>query len=403
MAAKPVSTERANKGLTLHPFWMVGLLAWTSLFLFASSTIYISGFRPLALILQVTAGLLVPLALMTPFVFGMAQRYPLSFQTWRAHLWKHVLASAFFCAVCASVSSSVLTALQPKILAACEERFRREFPELNIPREELAKYIALFLPPELRSSRLDLSTLASNAFKNAPPYWVLLVFAHALIATARLREREQQAAELEAHLARAQLEGLRTQLQPHFLFNTLNSISALIPQDARLANAMLLNLSDLLRMTLRDPERGQIALSEELTLLNHYVEIQRLRFGARLSYVLEVDESCLVVPVPPLLLQPLVENAIRYGVEPSEKPEKVLVRGQMIQGRLTLEVINTAHPDPLDVQTSTPSTGVGLANTKARLQATYFGSHSFQYGPLPEGGFRVRIEIPHPFPLEHKS
>jgi sensor histidine kinase YesM len=223
---------------------------------------------------------------------------------------------------------------------------------------------------------------------------MIVAFAQALLATARLREREQQAAELAAHLTQAQLAGLRTQLQPHFLFNTLNSISALIPNDAKLANEMVLNLSDLLRMTLRDPQRGEISLREELTLLGHYVNIQKLRFGERLVFNLVADDSTMNFPVPPMLLQPLVENAIRYGVELSEQPEQITVRAKLAEQNLELEVTNTFHGSAEESSAPKNSTGVGLANTRARLAALYGAAQSFAFGALPDGGFRVQIKIP---------
>jgi sensor histidine kinase YesM len=233
-----------------------------------------------------------------------------------------------------------------------------------------------------------------KAAANLPLYWVIVAFAHALLATARLRERDQQAAELTAHLTQAQLAGLRTQLQPHFLFNTLNSISALIPNNAKLANEMVLNLSDLLRMTLRDPQRGEIPLGDEFKLLGHYVDIQKLRFGERLVFNLVAKDSALNFPVPPMLLQPLVENAIRYGVELSEQPEQITVRAELVEKTLVLEVTNTFHGAPEEMSPPKNSTGVGMANTRARLAALYGVAQSFTFGALPDGGFGVKITIP---------
>jgi two-component system sensor histidine kinase AlgZ len=215
-----------------------------------------------------------------------------------------------------------------------------------------------------------------------------------MAAMVALREREKQAAQLAVRLTQAQLTGLRTQLQPHFLFNTLNSIAALIPKDAKLATEMVMNLSDLLRMTLREPQRGEIRLSEELKLLQHYVDIQRLRFGERLSFQVEASEEALNSLVPPLLLQPLVENAIRHGLEASDQMEYITVHGQMEGEKLLLEVANTfragADADPPPAE----STGVGLTNTQARLKVQYGDQHFFQAGPRADGGFQVTMMFP---------
>jgi sensor histidine kinase YesM len=157
---------------------------------------------------------------------------------------------------------------------------------------------------------------------------------------------------------------------------------------------MVLNLSDLLRMTLRDPQHGEISLREELTLLGHYVDIQKLRFGERLIFKLVADENTMHFPVPPMLLQPLVENAIRYGVELSEQPEQITVRAKLAEQILAVEVTNTFHGSAEEMSAPKNSTGVGLANTRARLAGLYGAAQSFAFGALPDGGFRVQIRIP---------
>ena len=394
MPAKPTIPKRLDASArATRLFWIICLLGWTALLVITASSIHVAGFRPFGLVVQMTLALWLPYGLLTPLVFLTVRRYPITFATWRSTIGIHLLASLVFVIVCQGVFLGVMKAIEPAMEKSFKEQQVQAPPVVDLMQR--GRHPPFFeVSPETGLPKPNFHMLMFKAVTNLPLYWVLAAFAHALLATARLREREQQAAELSAHLSQAHLAGLRTQLQPHFLFNTLNSISALIPQNAALANEMVLNLSDLLRMTLRDPQRGEIPLSEELQLLGHYVDIQKLRFGERLRFKLEADEAALNFPVPPLLLQPLVENAIRYGVEPSEQPEQIIVHARLAEQTLALEVANTCQVSGEDIAAGDHSTGVGLANTRARLAALYGAGQTFQFGPLPDGGFRVWMTIP---------
>jgi two-component sensor histidine kinase len=200
-------------------------------------------------------------------------------------------------------------------------------------------------------------------------------------------EREQ----LEARLARAQLQSLRLQLHPHFLFNTLNTINALIGTDRRAAERVVSGLSELLRMSLSSASEQEVSLSRELELLAHYIEIQQIRFQDRLSVGFRIDSDARHALVPNLMLQPLVENAIRHGIAPRAAPGHVVVTASRRDGRLELSVVDDGvgenpRADHRD--------GVGLGNTRARLLSLYGSDHRFEAGGGPSGGFAVRIEIP---------
>ena len=203
------------------------------------------------------------------------------------------------------------------------------------------------------------------------------------------RDREQ----LEARLARAQLQTLKLQLQPHFLFNTLNTITALIGVDPRVAERMVSGLSELLRLSLRNAGEQEVPLSRELELLEHYVEIQQIRFRDRLTVTLEVDPDTMQALVPNFILQPLVENAIRHGIGPRAAPGHVDVRAYRENGSLHLRVADNgvgARP-----RRSEPSgEGIGLGNTKARLEHLYGSDHAFSAQGGTDGGFVVDIVIP---------
>jgi len=201
-------------------------------------------------------------------------------------------------------------------------------------------------------------------------------------------EREQ----LEARLARAQLQSLRLQLHPHFLFNTLNTINALIGTDRHAAERVISGLSELLRMSLSSASEQEVTLAKELELLAHYIEIQQIRFRDRLTVNFRIDPDARYALVPNLMLQPLVENAIRHGIAPRAAPGHVIVTAARRDNRLELSVVDDgvgerASRDHRD--------GVGLGNTRARLLSLYGREHRFEAGGAPAGGFAVHIEIPY--------
>jgi two-component sensor histidine kinase len=201
-------------------------------------------------------------------------------------------------------------------------------------------------------------------------------------------EREQ----LEARLARAQLQSLRLQLHPHFLFNTLNTINALIGTDRHAAERVISGLSELLRMSLSSASEQEVTLAKELELLAHYIEIQQIRFQDRLTVNFRIDPEARYALVPNLMLQPLVENAIRHGIAPRAAPGHVVVTAARRGDRLELSVVDDgvgekASRDHRD--------GVGLGNTRARLLSLYGSEHRFEAGGASAGGFTVHIEIPY--------
>ncbi|MCX8091100.1 MAG: histidine kinase [Verrucomicrobiae bacterium] len=226
---------------------------------------------------------------------------------------------------------------------------------------------------------------------NLPVYWVLVSLAHALQFYRRAEERARKAVELEARLADAKLQALRMQLHPHFLFNTLNAIAALVHKDARAADEMIGNLSELLRATL-DTAAQEISLRQELEFLDRYLEIQQMRFGERLRVEKDLDAAALDALVPTLILQPLVENAIRHGIEPASGPGVVTVRARRSDhGMLRLSVCDTGG-GPARREKSSP--GIGLANTRARLEALYGRAAQLNLHSDAEGRFTVEMEIP---------
>ncbi len=211
----------------------------------------------------------------------------------------------------------------------------------------------------------------------------------------RYRERERAAERLAAGLTEARLQALKMQLQPHFLFNTLNAVSALIPAEAKPARRMVARLGDLLRIALEHEETQEVTLREELAFLEPYLEIEQARLGERLTVVMNIDPEALGARVPHLILQPLVENAIRYGIAPRIEPGRVEISASRgaDDSFLHLEVWNDGPRLDREGGTRTRK-GVGLTNIRARLEQLYEGEHRFELENHPEGGVVVRISLP---------
>jgi len=228
--------------------------------------------------------------------------------------------------------------------------------------------------------------------------WLLMTYLFLVglaLALAYRRESEARAlgaAHLETRLVEAQLQALQRQLHPHFLFNTLNTISGLMHMDVSAADRMMDRLAELLRATLHTSNVQEVTLRDELDLLQKYVDIEETRFGPRLTVHMHVDPDALDARVPALLLQPLVENAVRHGIAPHARPGVIDLRATRIGNRLSLTIRDTGLGVPSD-RLALLNGGVGLSNTRARLQHLYPGRHEFVFSNV-EGGFCVTVAIP---------
>ncbi len=224
-------------------------------------------------------------------------------------------------------------------------------------------------------------------------YWVIVAVAHAVEYARKYRDRQLKASQLEAKLAQVQLQVLRMQLQPHFLFNTLHAISTLMHRDVDAADRMLVQLSDLLRLTIDKIGVHEVPLKEELEFLGSYLEIERTRFQDRLSVEMAVEPDTLDAVVPNLILQPLVENSIRHGLAPRAAPGRVEIRAQRRDGMLRLTVRDDGPGLP-DAPESAVKDGLGLSNVRARLARRYGARHELLFRNHPEGGLEVKVSIP---------
>ncbi len=221
-------------------------------------------------------------------------------------------------------------------------------------------------------------------------YWAI---AGAVIAAdfyAGYRERRAAAADLERQLALARLEALKARLQPHFLFNTLQAIVVLIKKDPDGAARMTTQLAALLRASLDRAGAHEVTLADELRLVDDYLAIMRTRFSDRLAVEVSAEPDALGCAVPDLLLQPLVENALRHGLEPKRGPVRLRVLARRRGGGLELRV----EDDGVGLPPGGPREGLGLALTRERLAALYGDAHEFSLGPAPGGGAVARVFLP---------
>jgi two-component system LytT family sensor kinase len=224
-------------------------------------------------------------------------------------------------------------------------------------------------------------------------YWAILGGYFAFDYYRKYRERELRASRLETRLAEAQLQALRMQLHPHFLFNTLNAISAFMEKEPRTARRMMAELGELLRFSLDHADRQEITLAEELDFLENYLNIERMRFEDQLSVEVNAEAETLEALVPGFLLQPLVENAIRHGITTRAAAGRIEVRAARRDGMLSLQV----RDDGVGLTAGwrlAEHGGVGLSNTVARLEHLYPDQHVFRVESAPGDGVLVDIALP---------
>ncbi len=345
--------------------WLVLVVLWTSVALVLAGLQSLSLERslppPSTLLFQVALWL--PWVPATPVVFWLHGRLPLPHQT-RGRLGQHLAAHA---ALAVAIGFVLTTALA--------------VAELRLAGMELPS-IGQLLGLVWRSGR-------SNVLLTALVYAVVLATATGIWLQRHAHERERQ-------LTRARLLALRTQLRPHFLFNTLHAVGSLIDEEPRAAQSMIARLSDLLRASLDDGDREVVSLGAELDLVRSYLEIEAVRFEDRLSVQWDVDDSLLDAPVPRFILQPLVENAIRHGIEPTRLGGCVTVSARRQADTLVLEIVDDGQGlDETDGTSDLPKTlGVGLTNTQARLQVMYGRNGDLSVSKRSEGGTRATITLP---------
>jgi LytS/YehU family sensor histidine kinase len=224
-------------------------------------------------------------------------------------------------------------------------------------------------------------------------YWMIVGALQAYRYYERYLSSELRLERMEKSYSQARLNALRMQLDPHFLFNALNTISSHVERDPRLTRRMIEHLGDLLRLSLESKDRHEVPLAEELAFLDHYLEIQKIRFGDQLTVDIDVAPEVRYAAVPSLLLQPLVENAIRHGISRRISGGAVMVTARAVGQNLVIQV----EDDGVGLApgwTLENSSGLGLAVTRERIAGIYPAQHVFTVRRRPEGGTRVEIVLP---------
>ncbi|MFQ5675695.1 MAG: sensor histidine kinase [bacterium] len=291
-------------------------------------------------------------AIFTPIIVWLARRFPLERSTWLRNSAIHL------------VLGLVVTVL---------------------------KLLAVFQATSLVSWLPSLPLSIYQFHPTFLTYWVIVGLSHAIDYYRKFKERELRNSQLETRLAQAQLQVLKMQLQPHFLFNTLHAISMLMHKDVEKADRMMAKLSDLLRLTLDSGGVQEVPLKKELEFLDGYLEIEKTRFQDRLTIESRIEPETLDALVPNLILQPLVENAVRHGIEPHSVPGKIQIRTRRVNGMLEIKISDNGRGLK---RNGSVKEGIGLTNTRARLQQLYGDNFRFNLDNSTSTGFVVEMSIP---------
>ncbi len=304
-------------------------------------------------------------AILSPLIFRFSRRFPIEFRPLNLrNLLLYFPALISFAGIHQVIHLAVLWSIIP--------RWRRQFPAL------IDCYRAYF---------------GFGFYIDLIIALLIVIAVHALLYYQNFRASELAQSSLKTELARAQLRALKMQLHPHFLFNTLHSISSLVLEDPPKANSMIARLGDFLRLTLENSDQQLVSLKEETEFLRCYLEIEQVRFGDRLTVALELEPQTLSVQVPHLILQPVVENAIQHAIAPRAARGHIIIEAKRLNNLLRLEVRDNG-PGIASNDALLGTEGVGLSNVWARLHQIYGSDFRFELMNARHGGLTVVMEIP---------
>jgi sensor histidine kinase YesM len=307
---------------------------------------------------------------LTPLVLWLAARFPFTKKQWIRPLWTH-LGFSLLVALCHKGIHGIILTL-----------YRVGFEGVTF---------SWAMPYNFMLSYFDYGIQL---------YWIILLLHHAYGYYARSQQNELRSIQLEKMLVESQLQALKMQLQPHFLFNSLNAIYMLIEKDPKLARSTLRKLSELLRCTLDRVGSQEVRLKEELEFLALYLEIEQIRFGERLKVTISVPPGLEEARVPNMILQPLVENAVKHGIATIRGDAILEISASQENGTLELCVFNNGSGNGNDSADSRNGgepgrQGIGIANTRARLERLYGSSQSFKLTESPGRGVTASLTIPY--------
>jgi two-component system LytT family sensor kinase len=361
--------------------WALSFGVWTFIALIASVSAHQfqgTANAPVSLIktLAIEFSQILTYAPLTPLVFAFALRFPVQPGNWARRFLVHLAGGLLFTA-----AHVILRGMTP--YAFWNSQVRDWAPAVGV------------WQGQFQIQWRALETMFFNSFVDdiVAVYVPIVLIAFAVSYHQRFRERDLRTSQLEAQLAKAHLHALKSQLQPHFLFNTLHSISALMLTDAMAADRMMSRLSDLLRMSL-ESDRAQITtLSRELEFVNGYLEIEKVRFEDRLTVVLDIAPETLDAQVPHLLLQPLVENAVRHGVARLPSGGEIRITTSHNDCSLYLRIRDNG-PGLIDAAEVQSKDGLGLGATRERLRTLYGNDQEIDVRNAVDGGVEVHVRIP---------
>jgi two-component system, LytTR family, sensor kinase len=329
--------------------------------------------------------------LSSPLYVWIARRFPIDKQRWLRNFVIHFILTTALVLLTGVVYFQLLIRPTGNLPAQAE---KPASTTTVAPNENIAA-IPSRNPPPGRMQVPDLGRfLVLRFFTESLPFWAMITLIHAFEFHRRYRQREFEAARLQTQLAESRLEALTAQLHPHFLFNTLQGISTLMHRDVKIADAMLSRLSDLLRQTLQRGDRQEVSLSEEMEMLNNYIEISRERFKDRLVFETEISPDACYALVPFFILQPLVENALKHGIARHAGVGRVKVSARRLGDTLHLNVTDDG-PGLAKEESVSSRLGVGLSNTRQRLRELYGDRQNLSLETRAEGGLRVELIIPY--------
>jgi signal transduction histidine kinase len=352
----------------IRPLTIFGVATALTFFSASQAFYFVATFgekpAPFAVLFVLNLGYWYSWACLAPGILWLSRRFPLDKQSWHVSLPAHVV--GVFVATTLHIAMAVATRMGTYwAIGESTESWLREAQRM------------FFL----------------NFDWEMMTYWAIVGLSHALSYHREAQARALKASQLETRLVEAQLQSLQRQLQPHFLFNTLNAISALMHRDVEAADAMIARLSDLLRISLQTVGVQEVSLKEELDFLSKYLEIEQTRFRDRLTVVFDVSPDTFDALVPNLVLQPLVENAIKHGIGPRPAPGTITIRTRRVGTMLEL-VVQDNGVGLSAARLSDFNRGIGLSNTRSRLEHLYGSLYRFEFRQPADGGLLVLIAIP---------
>lgn len=325
-----------------------------------------------------------PWIVYTPLVFWLAGKYPISRRESRWHIAIHVVAGLIITALSIAI---VISISPPRMRIRVSDP---RGPIFDMPRDVVMPAPPPPFPGDMTPAKPPMIFMAFRGNFGFSIYLIVLCAAHAVRYRQRAEAREKLALKLASDLHQSRLESLRLQLNPHFLFNTLNTVSAFVGRDPAKADELIHALSALLRASLEEHD-DEVPLARELELLEMYLVIEKVRMGRRLRVEMQVEQGLDASLVPPLLLQPLAENAVRHGLEPRAAGGTVSISARRDVRTLVLIVADNGiglSPEPPGRR------GIGLQNTAERIRRIYGEAADFQIVSAPGGGVRVTLKLP---------